>query len=480
MNSSITAGVLSAIADRRTRDLRFRQRQLISLHDWITNNTSGLETALSEDDDISQAEAHFVIGLALDELRRNYESLDLKKELDIEFRIKNARDNEHRRLPQEIVYVIPHRFTFFFGVTSALCASVAAGSCCIVELPENLQRSSALIQCMFSSLDKVAFTTTTTRPKDDFLKRCLVVDQLNCISPGTFRSLLSSQSTSHAIAIVDRTANVAVAAQALAASTLLFSGKGPYAPSCILVNEYVEAEFSRTFTDHASETAQSQTLLNGANGYTNTQKQEGVNGSVHKPLISSKENPFTRLNNREDLGAVIARKTGGPILLAVSSLDDAIDVANSELTPRTRALYVFGDPKAAKYLAQFVQTDVSFVNHIPAGLLVGPPAPSGYPVSPTARYRREMMETPSPQFVKRNPVIPSVEKLVESGTAIPAALLAASSRALRPTGQPREGDMNFFAQGLRASFVLYIYLPMTVAAAAIAGYGGRYAYRHWL
>ena len=134
MSASITSGVLSAVADRRTRDLRYRQRQLISLHGWISKNVAELESAISADDGLFDTETQFVIALALDELRRSYDSLDLKKELDIEYRIKNGRENEERRLAEEIVYVIPDKFTLFYGVMSTLCASVAAGSCCIVEV----------------------------------------------------------------------------------------------------------------------------------------------------------------------------------------------------------------------------------------------------------------------------------------------------------------------------------------------------------
>ena len=134
MSVSITSGVFSAVADRRTWHLRFRQRQLISLHRWISKNLVELESATCADDGLSDTEAQFVIGLSLDELRRSYDNLDLKKELDIEFRIKNGRQNEERRLPEEIVYVIPDNFTLLYSVTSALCASVAAGACCIVEV----------------------------------------------------------------------------------------------------------------------------------------------------------------------------------------------------------------------------------------------------------------------------------------------------------------------------------------------------------
>ena len=134
MSASITTDILGAVADLRTRDLRFRQRQLIALHTWISKNIAELKRAFRADDGLSDPEAQFILSMALDDLRRNYDSLDLKKELDIEFRIKNGRDNEQRRVPEDIVYVVPDSFTLFYGVTSALCASVAAGSCCIVEV----------------------------------------------------------------------------------------------------------------------------------------------------------------------------------------------------------------------------------------------------------------------------------------------------------------------------------------------------------
>ena len=56
-------------------------------------------------------------------------------------------------------------------------------------------------------------------------------------------------------------------------------------------------------------------------------------------------------------------------LLAISSLDDAIDTLNSSNQESLLALYVFAAPAAANYLTQFVRSKVSFVNHIPANLL---------------------------------------------------------------------------------------------------------------
>lgn len=42
--------------------------------------------------------------------------------------------------------------------------------------------------------------------------------------------------------LVDRTADLEQAAKEIFLSRTFFSGKGPYAPSCILVNEFVEQD----------------------------------------------------------------------------------------------------------------------------------------------------------------------------------------------------------------------------------------------
>jgi hypothetical protein len=91
-----------------------------------------------------------------------------------------------------------------------------------------------------------------------------------------------------------------------------------------------------------------------------------------------------------------------------------------------------------------------------------------------------MMEIPSTQFVDHSTAVPSAEDMAGTDAMKTSMLLTKSLKAMKPMGQPREGDMNFFAQGLRASFVLYIYLPVTVASVALAGYGAKYARRHWL
>jgi len=146
------------------------------------------------------------------------------------------------------------------------------------------------------SLDNLAFGTTSPRPKVDFLQKCLVIDQQNCLSPENATWLIRSQVTMGAVAIVDRTADIAVAAKAIAMSTLLFAGKGPYAPSCILVNEFVDKEFSQLFEQYASAIAPND--VESGRHHTSAHRQEAMNGGPSKNPTASRTARFTRLTNR--------------------------------------------------------------------------------------------------------------------------------------------------------------------------------------
>ena len=134
MDSQSIATVLSTVADGRTKDFRYRQRQFISLHKWITQNLEDIESALIQEDNLSAAEARFVISTTLNQLRRLYEELDLKTELAAEYSVKQGRDNPSRKVPEDLVYVIPEKFTVFSSVLNAVYACIAAGSCCLVEV----------------------------------------------------------------------------------------------------------------------------------------------------------------------------------------------------------------------------------------------------------------------------------------------------------------------------------------------------------
>jgi hypothetical protein len=80
----------------------------------------------------------------------------------------------------------------------------------------------------------------------------------------------------------------------------------------------------------------------------------------------------------------LKKKIDEKVLLVhpVTSLDDAIDInlyvwipppgkapANKTSNEDLAAVYAFAAPASAKYLTQFIDADISWVNHVPSHML---------------------------------------------------------------------------------------------------------------
>lgn len=126
--------VLSTANDGRTKDLRYRQNQFLSLHQWITSHLVDIEAAICNDEHLAEHEARFMISLTLGEIERFYSALDLKTTLEEEYSVKYGRNNAGGRSPENLIYILPEKFTRFYSVMCALCACIAAGSCCMIEV----------------------------------------------------------------------------------------------------------------------------------------------------------------------------------------------------------------------------------------------------------------------------------------------------------------------------------------------------------
>lgn len=285
MSSLEIQTVLSAVCDGRSRDLRYRQRQLLSLHHWVVENSAELQQAICRDDRLSDYEARFVVAAALVDIRTAYESLDLKKELTAEYSIKRNQANEGRRVPEELVYLTLEKYTILYCLVSALSACIAAGSCCLIEvraplsdmrkvpnpttetfqLPSDLRyTSSVLRRCLSEALDNTTTIVVSSRPPTEILKRCLVIDQAASISPFLGKRTLKSVTAAGVVAIVDRTANIDLAAREIIHAVTALSGQGPYAPSCILVNEFVESHFIEALRKISSRPTEACPTTNGS------------------------------------------------------------------------------------------------------------------------------------------------------------------------------------------------------------------------
>jgi aldehyde dehydrogenase (NAD+) len=150
------------------------------------------------------------------------------------------------------------------------------------------------------------------------------------------------------------------------------------------------------------------------------------------------------------------------LVMSTTSLEDAIDFINSNYTHPSAlqashlATYVFAEPKSAKYLSQFIRSNASFINTIPAALLIGPAAPHfpQQPLSIELRYTPEMFSACSPQLVQGSDFSAQISHALfgtggGKGSSSAKQLADLAAQPLKPTGQPlQHARIGFFEQGI--------------------------------
>ena len=92
---------------------------------------------------------------------------------------------------------------------------------------------------------------------------------------------------------------------------------------------------------------------------------------------------------------------------------------------------------------------------------MGAGGPDGHVVKSFPRYRREMFETPSPQYIVK-------AARHGSDAAVAEKFLSAACQPLKPMGQAKPGQSDFFMVGFVLGAAVYI-LP--AIAVGIGGFG---------
>lgn len=128
------ARIVAANIDGRTQNTRYRQAQFHRLQAALVENIAEVQDAIRTDSGHTQQEIRAEVVLALQELRTHYTSLSLQKDLEVEYRIANGKDNAENVQGAGIVYIVPTSHTLFFSVISALTAALAAGNCIVLEV----------------------------------------------------------------------------------------------------------------------------------------------------------------------------------------------------------------------------------------------------------------------------------------------------------------------------------------------------------
>lgn len=150
-------------------------------------------------------------------------------------------------------------------------------------------------------------------------------------------NLISSVPSLPTVAVVDRSANLDSAAQALVRAAFSFGGRSPYSPDIVLVNEFTKKDLltalvratiaaNDAIEDHGRLGQEKPTLRSG--GGVDAALQQLRAGSTATGLRVVTESACGAVVDVQDRTLdLITRKAGGPVLVihSVKSLDDAID-----------------------------------------------------------------------------------------------------------------------------------------------------------
>jgi hypothetical protein len=172
------------------------------------------------------------------------------------------------------------------------------------QLPQTLQSLiSTLRRLLCSSLDADTFAISESRPAGDFLQQCTLVLQSQPENHSKARRAYTSPSSLRALAVVDRTAHVDEAAQAVVRARFSRRGSSPYAPDAVLVNEFVLEEFLACLLQHMSPYMAHE---NGSIGDSSKQKQRRQFAESQRILDTAEKSEEMRVVIRGSNGNIIS------------------------------------------------------------------------------------------------------------------------------------------------------------------------------
>ncbi|KAL2879383.1 hypothetical protein SGCOL_005248 [Colletotrichum sp. CLE4] len=451
--------LLVTLVDGRAEVIRFRQDNLISLHNELRKESAALTAAQEKDTGASKTEIEAEHFLALETVRHFYESLNFSKELEAEYLVAHGKDNTSRRTGAGLVIIRPTTYTRLFSILSPLAAALAAGSVVVLELEDTLsQLDSVLRGVLARALNQNAFCITKKITDETLLSQAILVDQTNTAPPKAGRANhLVSANGARAVAIVDRTADIEAAAKAITAARFSFGGQSPYAPDL-----YASLAFAR------------ETTVKRASDSVSDETRKAVQEAEDKRLASSFGSKDFKLVDIQDKNASLLKiKISGRFLPITTSSGLVDSIYTHEFENPLLAAYLFASSDSAKYLSQFLPAHVSVINQIPSNLLLGPAAPLSHEAAFNFRYSREMFSVARPQFVEKpTGALAKLEQLLTSTGAISAQNLHALAIApLRPTNQPGNSRLGFFEQGfvLGAGLIMSVVLPSLAYGTWIGG-----------
>lgn len=325
-------------------------------------------------------------------------------------------------------------------------------------------------------MDSDTFAIASGPLQDQALLAQVVTVNQNSTKSSPTSNELASTARSRTIAIIDRTADVSLAARDLVAARFSFGGRSPYAADFVLVNEFAQREFLQAVVKECVALG-SGVIMNGdvknkASGSTSVDDElQRLRKTDPQARVVLQESKMAVVELRARDQALFARKMEAPVLVVhtVRSLDDAIDFIGHTAKEPCLAAYHFANAASAKYLSQFVDSEVSFINHVPREILVGPAFPTTHAVDPSRRYPVSLFTKPRPAFVspQSSNSVQLVSALTSPSNSSAKALLQEAMTPLVAMKRSEGGGVGFFEQGflMNASLVLVTVLSISGGSA---------------
>ncbi|EOD47418.1 putative aldehyde dehydrogenase protein [Neofusicoccum parvum UCRNP2] len=481
------SNVRCTATDGRLQNIYWRLDQLRSLHTTLVSHEASVLEAITNDSHNTLAEAKIELYLALAAVKQHFLSLHPDQELEREYRVAHGKDAADRRDPVGIVYIEPATtHTPFYSVVVPLAAAIAAGNCVVVQLSNTLQALPAVLrQTLTAALDPDVYAVVAARPDAAFLAAPNVLSLLqNGAGEGAPPSALVSRPAALSVAIVERSADLAAAAKALVTARFAFNGRSPYAPDVVLVNEFAKEAFLNAAVQ---ESIRYMAEGNGvaANGKAGGKAGRGggvveeLKGEAGVRVVTAGSNGAILEVEKRD-SAALGRKISerGLVVHAITSIDDGIDLAN-RIAGSPLATYLFADPASCKYMSQFTPSHLSFTNHFPLDLLVGPTAPSTHPLDPSSRFPPALFTLPRPQYANPTPLAARLSAaLREGGKADVLRALKDGAAAPLPPNRPYTKGVGFFEQGILLGLGM-AGVPLLGGLGVLTWWASRSAWAYW-
>jgi aldehyde dehydrogenase (NAD+) len=296
--------------------------------------------------------------------------------------------------------------------------------------------------------------------------------QETCIDLPTHTQLASPNG--HVIAIIDRTAHLARAAQDLVAARFSFGATSPYAPDIVLVNEFVKKEFTELVLQQSIRflTTSSASIHEKKN--TKRLEEATDKNWKMKVITQGASGSVVELIGQSDIRNPLPAKQTSPVfaITAFTSLDHAIDLVSASAARPVLAAYHFAAPAHASYLSQFIAAETTFVNHVPNQISLGPAAPAFQPFELKKRYTIEHFSRVLPAFVST-----SNDRLGFEGEKGVTKLLKNASQEIQEKKRPEWIAHGFFEQGIFIGLGVYG-IPLLTCLGTGLFYGVRTGVRY--